>query len=209
MSQFIVIGTFLTTVHICITSFYGPDDSLALRTRMILDAVYQVRVKIAAIQLQFNQWSRTNWSLQTMQTSAMAPCKLYNNKVSDKRILAMTQMHLSVGGNTWRLWASSTCRSREMGTTGADCSWDAMAMTPGPLPQSHLEWGWGWNHQDSHIFRVGGQGMCPGSLWCGVLGLFSSIFFSTSLNKKVSYESDINQSDCRRVGPYQLPFINL
>ena len=48
-------------------------------------------------------------------------------------------LHLNVGGSAWRLWASSTCRSRAMGTIGADCSRVARAMTPGPLPQPH---GW-------------------------------------------------------------------
>ena len=47
--------------------------------------------------------------------------------------------HLSVGGNAWRLWASSTCRSRAMGTIGPNCSRVARATTPGPPPQPH---GW-------------------------------------------------------------------
>ena len=69
-----------------------------------------------------------------------------------------------------------------MGTIGADCSRVARAMTPGPPPQPH-----GWVRLELEVskhFWSGSQGMCPGSLGCGVSVLFSSIFFSTSLNKK-------------------------
>ena len=71
-----------------------------------------------------------------------------------------------------------------MGTIGANLSRVARATAPGPLPQPY-----GWVRLGLEVSRFphfwgGGQGMCPGSLGCGVSGLFSSIFFSTSLNKK-------------------------
>ena len=71
-----------------------------------------------------------------------------------------------------------------MGTIRADCSWVARVMTPRPPPQPH-----GWVRLGLDVLRFprfwgGGQCVCPGSLGCGVSGLFSSIFFSTSLNKK-------------------------
>ena len=77
-----------------------------------------------------------------------------------------------------------------MGTIGADCSRVAKVMTPRPLPQPH-----GWVRLWLEVLRFphfwdGGQGMCPGSLGCGVLGLFSSIFFSTSLIKKKEQECE-------------------
>ena len=58
----------------------------------------------------------------------------------------------------WRLWASLTCRSWAIGTIGADCSWVARAMTPGPLPQPH-----GWVRLELEVLRFlhfwgGGQG---------------------------------------------------
>ena len=60
----------------------------------------------------------------------------------------------------WRLWASSTCRSRAMGTIGADCLRVARATTPGPPPQPH-----GWVRLGLEVSRfphfwVGGLGMC-------------------------------------------------
>ena len=63
--------------------------------------------------------------------------------------------HLSVGGNAWRLWANSTCRSWAMGTIGADCSRVAREMTPRPPPQPH-----GWVRLGLEVsrfphFRVG------------------------------------------------------
>ena len=57
----------------------------------------------------------------------------------------------------WRLWASWTCRSRAMGTIGADCSWVVRATTPRPPPQPH---------------------------GCRVSGLFSSIFLHILKQKK-------------------------
>ena len=71
-----------------------------------------------------------------------------------------------------------------MGTIGADCSQVARAVTPGPPPQPH-----GWVRLGLEVSRFphfwgGGQGMCPGSLGCGVLGLFSSIFFLQILKQK-------------------------
>ena len=84
----------------------------------------------------------------------------------------------------WRLWANLTCRTRLMGTIAADCSRVARATTPGPPPQPH---GWvrlGFEVSRFPHFWVGELGMCRVSQGCGVSGLFSSIFFSTSLNKK-------------------------
>ena len=71
-----------------------------------------------------------------------------------------------------------------MGTIGADCSQVARATTPGPPPQPH-----GWVRLGLEVSRFphfwgGGQGMCPGSLGCGVSGLFSSIFFLQILKQK-------------------------
>ena len=65
--------------------------------------------------------------------------------------------HLSVGGNTKRLEivGNSTCRSRALGTIGADCSRVARATTPGPPPQPHGWWGWGLKYRDSQIFVKG------------------------------------------------------
>ena len=71
-----------------------------------------------------------------------------------------------------------------MGTIGADCSRVARATTLVRPPQPH-----GWVRLGLKVSRFphfwgGGSEQCPGSLGCGVPGLFSSIIFSTSLNKK-------------------------
>ena len=71
-----------------------------------------------------------------------------------------------------------------MGTIGADCSRVAMAMTPGPLPQLH-----GWVRLGLEVLRFphfwgGGSGHVPRFPRVWSFGLFSSSFFSTSLNKK-------------------------
>ena len=108
----------------------------------------------------------------------------------------------------WRLWASSTCWSRAMGTTGADCSWVARATIPGPPPQPH-----GWVRLGLEVSRFphfwgGDHGMCRGSLGCGVSGLFSSIFFSKSLNKKKHQktlpdrEASLIRKEYCRCGPH-------
>ena len=71
-----------------------------------------------------------------------------------------------------------------MGTIGADSSWVARAMTPGPLPQPH-----GWVSLGLEVSRFldfwrGGQGMCPGSLGCGVWSSLAP-FFSPHPQKKI------------------------
>ena len=65
-----------------------------------------------------------------------------------------------------------------------DISLVTRATTPGPLPQSH-----GWVRLRLEVSRfphfwVGGLASAEFPQGCGVSGLFSSIFFSTSLNKK-------------------------
>ena len=83
--------------------------------------------------------------------------------------------HLSVGGNTRRLWASSTCRSQALGTIGADCSRVARATTPGPPPQPH-----GWVRLGFEVSRFPhfwrGAWHVLGFLGVWSLGLFSSVF---------------------------------
>ena len=74
-----------------------------------------------------------------------------------------------------------------MGTIGTNCSRVARATTPGPPSQPH-----GWVRLGLEVSRFphfwgGGSGQCPGSPGGGVLGLFSSIFFSTSLNKQKKF----------------------
>ena len=71
-----------------------------------------------------------------------------------------------------------------MGTIGADCSRVARATTPGAPPQSH-----GWVRLGLEVSRFphfwgGGSGHVPGSLGCGVSGLFSSIFSPHPSTKK-------------------------
>ena len=76
---------------------------------------------------------------------------------------------------------SLTCRSRAMGTIGADCSWVARATTPGPPPQPH-----GWVRLVFEVLRfphfwVRGLACAEFPRFRGSLAPF---FFSTSLNKK-------------------------
>ena len=89
-----------------------------------------------------------------------------------------------------------------MGTIGTDCSWVARVTTPGLLPQPH-----GWVRLGFEVSRFPhfwvGLGMCCISQRCGVSGLFSSIFFSTSLNKKsVSREASLIKKEYCRCGPH-------
>ena len=82
-----------------------------------------------------------------------------------------------------------------MGTIGADCSRVDRAMTPGPPPQPH-----GWVRlglEVSRFFHFLGwrSGHVPRFPRVWSSGLFSSIFFSTSLNKKnLMYLLAINQA---------------
>ena len=101
----------------------------------------------------------------------------------------------------WRLWASSTCKSRAIGTIEGDCSRVARATTPGSPPQPH-----GWARLGLEVSRfphgVGGQGMCPGSPGCGVSGPFCS----TSSNKKKASlpvrEASLIKKEYCRCGPH-------
>ena len=75
-----------------------------------------------------------------------------------------------------------------MRTIGADCSRVARATTPGAPPQPH-----GWVRLGLEVSRfphfwVGGLSSAEFPQGCGVSGLFSSIFFSTSLNKTKGIE---------------------
>ena len=73
-----------------------------------------------------------------------------------------------------------------METIGADSSRVARATThPDPASATWLS-EVGVGSIEIPGFWGGGQGICPGSLGCGVWGLFSSIFFSTSLDKKIN-----------------------
>ena len=75
------------------------------------------------------------------------------------------------------------------------------ATTPGPSPQPH-----GWVRlgievsRFPHFWRGGGDGMCQLSQGCGVSGLFSSIFFSTSLNKKKKKEKEKTSTSPKNSG---------
>ena len=96
--------------------------------------------------------------------------------------------HLSVGGN-----ANSTCRSRAMGTIGADCSWVARAVTPGPLPQPH-----GWVRLGLEVSRfphfwVGGLACAEFPRGVEFRGSLAPFFFSTSLNKKIDVIQDMSE----------------
>ena len=83
-----------------------------------------------------------------------------------------------------RLWASTTRRSRAMGTIGDDCPRAARATTPGPPPQPHCWVRLGLEASRPPHFWGGGQGICPGSLRRGVSGPLSSIFFLHILKQK-------------------------
>ena len=61
-----------------------------------------------------------------------------------QRLIAPRGHHTRVREGTpgdRRPWASSTCRSRAMGTIGADRSWVARATTPGPQPHGRARLG--------------------------------------------------------------------
>ena len=71
-----------------------------------------------------------------------------------------------------------------MGTIGADCSRVARATTPRPPPQPH-----GWVRLGLEVSRfphfwVGGLACAEFPRGVEFWGFFSSIFFSTSLNKQ-------------------------
>ena len=71
-----------------------------------------------------------------------------------------------------------------MGTIGADCSWVARAMTPGPPPQPH---GWvrlGFEVSRFPHFSVGGLACAEFPRGVEFRGSLAPFFFSTSLNKK-------------------------
>ena len=77
----------------------------------------------------------------------------------------------------WRLRANSTCRSRALGTTGADCSRVARATIPGPPPQPH-----GWVRLGFEVSKFPhfglGDGMCQLSQGCGVSDSLAPVFSS-------------------------------
>ena len=58
--------------------------------------------------------------------------------------------------------ANLTCRSRAQGTIGADCSWVARVMTPGPPLQPH-----GWVRLGFEVSRF--TDFCEGGLACAEL----------------------------------------
>ena len=85
----------------------------------------------------------------------------------------------------WGLWANSTCRSRAMGTIGADCSRVARATTPGPLPQPH---GWvrlGFEVSRFPHFRVEGLACAEFSRGVEFRGSLAPFFLHILKQKKL------------------------